>query len=130
MKTIKITHKSATPRLIGATGELSTSFDFNYQEVYESCGVMHENNYFVYGGSQNRRQVLQLVNCGLTSIDSLLFDLYASACDASNGLIVLCFDFNDNKQCRRATSPLGPWDMMTPSTFSHARTSIAISPGN
>ena len=87
---------------------------------------MHENNYFVYGGSQNRRQVLQLVNCGLTSIDSLLFDLNRGACDASNGLIVLCFDFSDDKQCRRATSPLGPWDMMTPSTFSHALTSIAM----
>ena len=97
--------------------------------MWRSCGVTHENIFFIYGGFPNERQVLQLIDCGLSSIGTLPFDYAWGACDSSNGLILLCFDINDTKQCRQATTPLGPWSEMTPSTYDHRATQIATSPG-
>ena len=81
--------------------------------------MTHENNFYIYGGegAGNRRQVLQVDNCGLTLIGSLSFDHDKGACGSSNGVIVLCFDVSDTKQCRKSTSPLGEWSEMTSSTY-------------
>ena len=116
--------------MIGTDGELLTGFDFNDQAVYHSCGVTHENSLFLYGDNLNKRQVLQVIDCGLSSIGILPFDHYVGACDSANGLILLCFDYNDTKQCRQARTPLGPWSEMMPSTYNHRATQIATSPGN
>ena len=131
-KTLSNSGQSNTPRLIGETGELSTAFDFqDFQSVFESCGVTHENNFFIYGGRyENKRQVLQLTDCSLSNIGSIPFDHWYGACDSTNGTIVLCFDVNDNKQCRHATTPLGEWRDMALSTYNHQGTQIAMSPGN
>ena len=98
--------------------------------MHKSCGVTHENNVYIYGGNPSKQQILQLVNCDLTSIGTIPFNHETGACDSTNGIIVLCFDRNDDKQCRQATSPLGPWSNMTPSIFSHLNTQIAMSPGD
>ena len=119
-----------TPRLIGEMDELSTAFDLNGQEVFESCGVTHENNHFIFGGEENRRQVLKLIDCSLSNIGSIPFDHRLGACDTSNGIIILCFDYDDNKQCRQATTPLGEWNDMALSTYYHRLTQIATSTGN
>ena len=104
-------------------------FDLNYQEVKSSCGVTHENNFFIYGGESNKRQVLQLVDCALTLFGTIPFDHGFGPCGSSNGLIVLCFADYDAKQCRKSLKPLGEWSEMTPSTFDHGSTQIATSPG-
>ena len=119
--------------MIGPGGELSTGFDFNGQIITGSCGVTHENKLFIYGGTPTvelKRQVLQLAGCGLSSIGTIPFNHEFGACDSSNGLIVLCFEFHDGKQCRKATTPLGVWSVMMPSTYDHRATRIAMSPGN
>ena len=127
--------------LISTVGELPTSIDFNRAEVLFSCAVTHANKFFIYGGrytEKQRRQVLQLVDCGLTSIGTLPFDHYYGACGsqalsysgAHVDLILLCFDNTDVKQCRYATEPLGPWNVMTESTWHHQETSIATTPGS
>ena len=116
--------------MIGTDGELFTGFSFNGQEVYLSCGVTHENSLFIYGGSANERQVLQVIDCGLNLIGILPFDHIEGACDSANGLILLCFVENESKLCRQAATPLGPWSEMTPSTYDHRWTQIATSPGN
>ncbi len=115
--------------MIGMDGELSTSFYLNYRElsIASLCGVTHENNLLIYGYDDN--VVLQVVNCSLTSIGTIPFDHEWGACDSSNGLIVLCFDYYDNRQCRQSSTPLGSWSEMTPSTFDHKLTQIATSPG-
>ena len=84
--------------MISADGEQSTSFSFDGHEVFASCGVTHENNYFIYGGDGGkdasdavRRQVLKLDNCGLTNLKPLTFDYNRGACGSSNGVIYLCF---------------------------------------
>ena len=97
--------------------------------MYKSCGVTHENNYLIYGGRE-KRQILKLVDCGLTSIGELDFDHDKGACASSDGVIYLCFHQDDSDQCRQSASPLGPWSLMTKSTHYHRWTSIASSPGN
>ena len=116
--------------MIDATlGERSNSIALNGHSVYQSCAVTHENNFYIYGGDSDERQVLQVDNCGLTLIGSLSFDHDKGACGSSNGVIVLCFDVSDTKQCRKSTSPLGEWSEMTSSTYEHRWISIALSPG-
>ena len=96
-----------------------------------SCGLTHQNKHFIYGGGiSTGKQVLEVTDCGLTSFGSLDFQHRGGACSSSNGVIVLCFDEWGYKQCRQATSPLGPWSDMTLSTFSHMDTQIAMSPGD
>lgn len=116
--------------MIDATlGERSNSVALNGHSVYQSCGVTHENKFYIYGGDRLTQQVLQVDNCGLTLIGSLSFDHDKGACGSSNGVIVLCFDISDTKKCRKSTSPLGEWSEMTSSTYEHRWTSIALSPG-
>ena len=122
--------------LISTVGELPTSIDFNRAEVLFSCAVTHANKFYIYGAEIHKRQVIQLVDCGLKSIGTLPFDHYYGACGSQTlaysgaHVILLCFDYTDVKQCRYATDPLGPWNVMTESTWHHQSTSIATTPGN
>merc|ERR1711892_884394 len=144
---INTKYLSHTPHLIDATGELSTSFDTNGQDVFQSCGVTFQNKQLIFGGNTHRRQILQVDSCSLTSVGSIPFDHYRAACGSTAGVIVLCFNYdefatgpdglrrrrdgsdaNDAKRCRQATSPSGPWTEMALSTYEHKYTSIAASP--
>ena len=124
--------------MIGADGEQPTSFSFDGQEVFASCGVVHENIYYIYGGDERDgliRKVLKLDNCGLTNLEPLSFNHHRGACGSSNETIFLCFSSEtwgptDYKQCRRATSPLGSWNEMKPSTYDHRYTALAASQGD
>ena len=122
--------------LISTVGELPNSIDFNRAEVLFSCAVTHGNKFYIYGAEIHKRQVIQLVDCGLKSIGTLPFDHYYGACGSQalsysgTHVILLCFDYTDVKQCRYATDPLGPWNVMTESTWHHQSTSIATTPGN
>ena len=123
--------QSHTPRLIGETGELSTAFNLKNLRVYMSCGVTHENNHYIYGGeTTHKRQVLQLTDCSLSNTGTIPFNHYRGACDSWNGIIILCFDHDDSRQCRQATQPLGEWSDMELSTYEHRHTQIAMSPGH
>ena len=118
--------------MIGADGEQSTSFSFNGHEVFTSCGVTHENNYFIFGGENFKKQVLKLDNCGLTNLEPLPFNYNRGACGSSNGTIYLCFSdgYQNAKLGRRATSPLGPWSAMESSTYKHRYTVSVSSQGD
>merc|ERR1711970_1325419 len=99
---------SNTPRMIGTEGELSVAFDLKDDEVYRSCGVSHENEFFIYGGDRGpRKQILKLANCSLKRIGTLEFVHERGAWSSSNGKIVLCFGADsgsESKQCRQTSS--------------------------
>ena len=125
------TRKSNKPQLIDETsGALTTSFKFNRKEVYESCGVTHENKQYIFGGNKNTRQILQLSDCGMTDIGTLEFDFKQGACGSTpNDMILLCFTKVTVRQCQQASSPLGVWKRQRESTYEHRRTAIAPSEG-
>ena len=108
---------------------MRTTFDVIGHEVKESCSVTFQNNHYIFGGLDNQRQVLQVESCGLTAVGTLAFNHETGACASTGGLIVLCFDYTDYKQCRQSSSPLGPWTLMPASTYDHRSTSIATSRG-
>ena len=58
--------KSNTPKLIDSTGELSSKFDLDGQEVFKSCGVTFKNRQYIFGGDgeNNKRQILQVKGVG------------------------------------------------------------------
>ena len=122
--------KSNKPVLIDTADELSTKFKFNGQEVVKSCGVTFQNKHYIFGGKTNRRQILRIDDCDLISIGSTPFDHYLGACDSTDKMIILCFDFDDPKRCRQASSPTGSWTQMEFSTYDHAWTSIATAQGD
>merc|ERR1711935_604254 len=124
------TAESNTPVLIDTAGELSTNFDYNGQEVYHSCGVTFRNKQLIFGGQTNRRQILEINDCGLKTIGSIPFDHDRGACSSTDDAIVLCFnsnDSNDYNRCRMASSPNGRWSQMLLSNYAHRYTSIASS---
>ena len=124
---------SKTPRLIDTKGELLTTFEFNGQEVDRSCGVTYQNKHLIFGGKVNKRQILQVDECGLTKLGNLPFDHMLGACGSTEDVMILCFNFekkNDFKKCRQASSPTGSWSELALSSFEHRDTAIAASPGN
>ena len=122
--------KSHTPRLIDTASELSTSFDLNGKELYQSCGVTFQNKYFVFGGVKDKHQIIELEDCSLTTIGNLDFNYHRGACDSTDKVIVLCFDYHDGKRCRQSSLSTGPWYEMALSSHYHCQTSIATSPGS
>ena len=124
---------SKTPRLIDTKGELLTTFEFDGQEVDRSCGVTYQNKHLIFGGKVNKRQILQVDECGLTKLGNLPFDHNQGACGSTEAVVILCFNYdnrNDFKKCRQASSPTGSWSEVARSTFEHRDTPIATSPGN
>ena len=102
-------------------------FDENVQ-VSESCSVTWRNQFYVFGGSENKRQISQLTGCKLSLIGTLAFDHnYADCSIAGEDIIYLCFDYNDSKKCRSAADPLGNFSEIPLSTFEHRETRIASS---
>ena len=124
---------SKTPRLIDTKGELLTTFEFNGQEVDRSCGVTYQNKHLIFGGKVNKRQILQVDECGLIKLGSLPFDLCIGACGSTEDFMVLCFNYDestDHKICRQGSSPTGSWSELALSTYAHRDTAIATSPGD
>ena len=125
--------ESNTPRLIDTEGELLTTFEFDGQEVDRSCGVTYQNKHLIFGGNVNKRQILQVDECGLIKLGSLPFDHRLGACCSTEDVMILCFNYNDEndlKKCRQASSPTGSWSELALSSFEHRDTAIAASPGN
>ena len=117
--------------MIDSAGEVMTTFKFNGQEVYRSCGVVFQNKQYLYGGQKYKKQILQISNCDLISIGSFSFFLEHGACGSTDETIFLCFNSNeaDTKRCRQASSPTGPWTPMALSDYDHQYISIANSSG-
>ena len=78
------------------------------------------------------QQIVEVINCGLTMIGVLSFDLKDGACTVANNEIYLCFSNHDQsatKLCRKFTDPLGTATNINDTTFGHSKAHIAASTG-
>lgn len=100
-------------------------------EVYLSCSLSWRNQFFVFGGYNQKRQISQLVGCELSRVGTLDFDHYRGGCtNVADDQLYLCFnavDSNDYKKCRVASNPMGNFTEVSKSAFEHAYTRIASS---
>ena len=99
-------------------------------EVYRSCDLTWHNNFYVFGGYSNVRQISQVIGKKLTVIGSLGFDFYHGACDVMGiDKIWLCFgyDANDYKRCRVGLNPLETFTQVQQTTFEHRGAKVAAS---
>ena len=97
-------------------------------EVYVSCSVTYRNKFYVYGGSDQKRQISEVKQCELKRIGTLDFDhKYGSCSNVDDQEIYLCFGDNESKQCRSAIDPLESFTKIASSTFEHNRIRTAAS---
>ena len=68
---------------------------------WNSCSLNWQNQLFIFGGLNEKRQISRLSGYKLERVGDLLFDLYVGACSVmANQHIFLCFDWEDSKTCR------------------------------
>ena len=80
--------------------------------------------YFPY-----KDQINLVSDCGLTRVGSLDFDLLLGSCLANQNYIILCFSEDNMKQCRRSSDPLGTFEKLQKSQFSHYAIRLSASEG-
>ena len=121
------------PIITDASGLDNRDFYFKYgenTEAYESCGLTFKNQFFMYGGSKQKTQISQIVNCELKRIGQLPFDFRLGACtNVANQKFYLCFDYYDSRQCYKASSPIGTFQAISKSINDHREIRIASSEG-
>ena len=131
------TYKSYNvPIITNADGREDTNFDFVFgqgTEVRYSCSMTWNNEFYIFGGYSNTRQISKLIGCQLTRIGELEFDHQYGACsNVADAKLYLCFNYksSDSRICRVATSPMGVFQVIIQSLYEHGRTRIAASEGN
>ena len=107
--TLFLSQKSITALIIDGNGRKNEISCFSFgtdTEVYRSCSLTWENNFYIYGGYKNRRQISQVIGNKLFIVGELDFYFSFGSCDVMGRDIFLCFSENEMKRCRRARSPL------------------------
>ena len=108
-------------------GYKQLDFEFgNKTEVWFSCSLQWQNNYYVFGGETERRQVSVVNGNRLERKGTLDFDFNGGGCTVLNQLtVVLCFDWDAFKTCRQSKNPLGSFTKLPNSNYDHYPTRIA-----
>ena len=87
------------------------SFDFGIgTEVEHSCSLQWRNNFYIFGGRNQKRQLSMInrVNNRLERKGSLDFDFHMGGCTVLNQTtFVLCFDLKEKDVCRQSSNSLG-----------------------
>ena len=123
------------PTIINALGQEDTNFQFILGEntqVHKSCSITWRNEFYIFGGSQEKRQLSKVVGCELKRNGSLSFDHKFGGCaNVADKFIYLCFSDSVGgfKKCRGATSPTGQFEDVDHSVYEHRWTRIAASRG-
>ena len=109
-----------------------TNFEFGKgTEVQRSCSLQWQNQYYVFGGSNERGQVSIVNGYRLERKATLDFDFTWGGCTVLNQtIIVLCFDMDEAKTCRQSNNPLGSFTTLPNSTYDHRFIRIASFDGN
>ena len=106
----------------GEKEELACIDRDNTTDVYGSCSINWNNQLFIFGGSNDTRQISRLSGHKLERVGSLDSDHRFGTCSVmANKLIYLCFNLaEDSKRCRRSTGPLEKFSTVTLSNYSHS----------
>ena len=109
--------------LINSAGQQQELACFERDDTTDAtghCSINWQNELFIFGGVNEKRQITRLSGYKLERVSDLLFDLESGACSAmANKFIFLCFDTNDAKRCRRSTGPLHDFSEVALSTHDH-----------
>lgn len=122
----------------GKTEQAGEDFRFifgEHTEVLYSCSITWHGQFFIFGGSTERRQISKLNGCTLERIGQLLFDQKDGGCAVLNDDIYLCFNtygdlYDDYRKCRKAREPTGAFDEIRLSSHHHKSTRLGASPGH
>ena len=108
---------------LGGYDQLNFQFGHN-TEVHHSCSLQWQNNYYIFGGYYERRQVSMVNANRLERKATLDFNFELGGCTVLNQItIVLCFDEDD--LCRQSNNPLGSFTKLPKSNYDHGGTRIA-----
>lgn len=123
---------SNVPLITNASGHVDSDLTFKLEaEVNFSCGLTFRGEHFVFGGSTKTTQIAKIDGCQLKTVGQLKFQYYKGACaNIAEENIYLCFNADDSfdfKKCRKATSPLGKFEEVTPSNAGHQNIRIGAS---
>ena len=97
-------------------------------EVFYSCAVTYQNQFFVYGGFAQKRQIAQVKDMSLINVGSLPFDFIKGGCSSTKSKITLCFNYDsDYRTCYQTTNPTEQFVETTKSNHNHRDTRFASS---
>ena len=120
--------------LINSKGEQEELSCFERDEATEavkSCSINWQNQWYVFGGESNKRQISKLHGHKLERLGSLAFDYEFGGCSVMNNeFIFLCFNYaneNDYKRCRRSSGPLETFSEVELSNHEHRATQTSCS---
>ena len=97
-------------------------------EVSFSCSVTWRGKHYVFGGNSKQTQISKITSCKLTNVGQLPFRYRNAACtNVADQYVYLCFPdiINEHNKCRKSTSPIGQYEDVSSSTYSHRATRIA-----
>ena len=83
---------------------------------------------------QYRKQILVVDQCELNKVGDLTFDMFQGACAQRNDAeVLICFESSEDsstwKNCHRSTGPLEAFQQLSPSSYTHRATRIAVTSG-
>ena len=113
--------------LAGGQEELTCFERDDNTEAYFSCSINWQNELFIFGGVNEKRQISKLSGHQLKRVGDLDFDLTFGACNVKGNELFLCFHEHDTRRCRRSTGPLDQFSEVALSTHSHRYIQISCS---
>ena len=77
----------------------------------------------------HKNQISVVTDCSLMRVGTLDFDLLLGSCLSNQNYIILCFSEDNMKQCRRSSDPIGTFEKLQKSQFSHYAIRLSASEG-
>ena len=112
----------------GKRQELSCFEHDDISEAYKSCSLVWENQLYIYGSRDHKRQISKLNKYHLQIVGTLPFNLQRGTCTNMAGRkLFLCFDYDDGKQCHWSTNPLGDFQPVSKTSYYHCKSRISSS---
>ena len=112
----------------GRQEELGCFVHDDNTEASCSCSLVWNNQLYIYGGVNFKRQISKLSQYRLQRVGDLPFGFFTGACTNMAGRkLFLCFDYYNKKQCFWSENPLGDFQNITLASYAHAATRISSS---